>query len=212
MKKLLYSVSMCICILFLLSCASSAKPKEVDPNFLGDFAPIELGSVMSVHFSFGKIKPREIKAYFVPRQNTVELWFSDYVNKVAVLLNYDNRQMIIQSGSEYLEKYTQDALEVREPNKKNAFATGKVPLSWGVTAAARDTKTGFYTNYTYLEAKKPYFLMHFEPSADVTDSTVYSPAVDVYFSPTQLEFLFEILNQEYLLGLLKEKEEAFLVF
>ena len=63
-------VFLCLgCVLLLFSCSSTKKDVEQDPDFLGDYEPIQLENAMGWVTLFGKEKPKEIELYFVPRTN-----------------------------------------------------------------------------------------------------------------------------------------------
>ena len=45
------------------------------------------------------------------------------------------------------------------------------------------------------------------PAPDREEPDVYSPTIEVYFSPAQLEAIYELLNQEALQALVDELDE-----
>ena len=205
------NVIICIAFTALLtvfaSCATikggDADKAEADPNFIGDFDPIRLEDAMALRKVFGKIKPTVLRLYFVPRTNIVEAHFRDGMNTL-LMFDENARNTIGEAGALYAASYgdyssgNANAMPVRKPTKKNVFNTGSVSVAWGVTAAARNGKSSFRTNYEFLEKNKPYFLLTAEPADDKEDSSAQSPAVHLYFSPSQLESLFEITGREAL--------------
>ena len=206
------NVIICIAFTALLtvfaSCATikggGADKAEADPNFIGDFDPIRLEDAMALRKVFGKIKPTVLRLYFVPRTNIVEAHFRDGMNAFVLMFDENARNTIGEAGALYAASYgdyssgTANAMPVRKPTKKNVFNTGSVSVAWGVTAAARNGKSSFRTNYEFLEKNKPYFLLTVEAAVDKEDSSTQSPPVNLYFSPSQLEALFEITDKDAL--------------
>lgn len=202
-----------LCSVLLLSCAGS-KPKEkaVDPDFIGDFDPLKLEDFIALSYSkAGGLKPLEADMYFIPRNNNVELYFRSSANKIALVLSLENRD-IIRSGAEYyLSAYSEENLPQRIPDKKNAVITGKTSLSWGLLGPGYTAEdVPFWINYNYLEEGRPYFMINFSPSKAQGDDSNFSPSVQVYFSPSQLNNFLEIIEQKHLESYVDElKVKAF---
>ncbi len=195
------------CAVFLFSC-SSVPEKKTGGNFLGDFDPVRLGSVMSVNDTvFSGLKAREIELFFVPRRNTVEMYFRDSVNKAALVLSYENRRAILDSAVLYFSAYESGTFEDRKPSAKNAFMTDKTSVSWGVAGLARNGIADIYTNWEFLETSKPYFLLSVGSASDTGDPSVYSPALKFYFSPSQLREFTQYLDQQNLLDIVSGLED-----
>ena len=192
---------------FVLGCLSTQQSQTtVDNNFLGDFDPIKLESIMAWYPSFGKEKPKELSLYFVPRTNTVEIYYRDDLNRVVLILPYSQRQALLQASMQFAQDIQNDVLqENRKPTKKNAYSTSFCGVGWGVTGVARYTNKALLEfNYKYLDDKRPYFMLKAHSSPDNEDSSVYSPVLFLYFSPSQLESLQMILNQEHLQSFVDE--------
>ena len=191
-----------------VSCATAkvrdADKAEADPNFIGDFDPIRLEDAMALRTVMGKIKPTVLRLYFVPRTNIVEAHFRDGINAFVLMFDEDARNTIGEAGALYAASYgdyssgNAGAMPVRKPIKQNAFNTGNVSVAWGVTSTARNGESSFRTNYEFLEKNKPYFLLTVEAAVDKEDSSTQSPPVNLYFSPSQLEALFEITGKDVL--------------
>ena len=207
-------------LLFTLASCAGMKPKqrEDDPNFLGDFDPIRLENVMALRSVFGKIKPTEIRLYFVPRANVVEAHFRDGANAVALMFNAEQRRSLAEGIDLYAKAYAAyaagdvKALPERKPGRKNAFNRGKLSIAWGMLGTGRTAETEFRTNYEYLEKGKPYFMLTAEGADSSEDATVQSPLVHLYFSPAQLEVLLEITDSDALqkeVDVLNQKAFAF---
>lgn len=197
-KRAVLTLTSFLLVFALFSCKTAPKEEIVDPNFLGDYAPIELENLMGVSYGDSKIKPLEIKAYFVPRNNNVELYFRLGINKIALVLNQKTRESLLSSIYAYLEDYQEDRLRsTYTPTKENAYAVSEISLSWGLLGPSYTaTKAEYRTNYKNLN-KKPYFYIYIKPSPD-TEKEHYSPKLEFYFSPSQLEAVVEALDQENL--------------
>ena len=201
--------TVCAAVLAVFASCATAKVRDADktdadPNFIGDFDPIRLEDAMALRTVMGKIKPTVLRLYFVPRTNIVEAHFRDGINAFVLMFDEDARNTIGEAGALYAASYgdyssgNAGAMPVRKPIKQNAFNTGNVSVAWGVTSTARNGETSFRTNYEFLEKNKPYFLLTVEAVVDKTDSSTQSPPVNLYFSPSQLEALFEITGKDAL--------------
>lgn len=198
-----------ISLFTLFSCASmSTKEKEVDPNFIADFDPFYLGELICLsESSLNKIKPTTINFYFNPRINCIETRFKDGMNNISLLWTPEQRELLSQSILEYMALYNSDTkMEDRKPTKKNAFYNSKIQLSWGLTGYSRTTDANYYSNYQYLEPNKPYFKLNFVPTPYQFEENVSSPKIELFFSPNQLEKLFEITDYDLILEKIKSFE------
>ncbi len=203
-------------IFLFSSCESTPSEPIEDPNFIGDFDPIQLENVLCLRESFGKLTPTEIRLYFVPRTNIVEMYLRDGMTAYVLLFEGDERKQLFEGIDMYAKAYAsyqegnKIALDVREPDRKNYFNEGDMSVSWGVASTARNNTTTFQTNYKYLEENRPYFELLVEKTKDKDNASVFSPVLRLYFSPTHLENLLYTLNQENLELLVEELEaEAF---
>ncbi len=213
--KKIASITLLLAVFLLSACNTTSKQVEVDPNFIGDFAPIQLENIICVRESFGKLAATEIEVYFVPRTNMVEMYLRDGMTAYVLLFDGDERMQMEEGIKMYAESYSsyvggnKAALPDREPDRKNNFNEGTMSLSWGVASTARNNTTTFQTNYKYLEKNKPYFQLLVEKTKD-KGSSAYSPVLRLYFSPTHLENILAQLNQDSLVQLVKDLEaEAF---
>ncbi|AEE17494.1 hypothetical protein [Treponema brennaborense] len=196
-----------ISVVLLSSCLSSSKKTAADdPNFLGDFNPIQLENGMALTSLFGNTKPKELEIYLIPRTNIVEIYFRDMANKVCLILEQKQRDMIQQSALQFLEGAENGTLADYKPSAKNAYAETTCSLGWGVTGVARVTeKAVAQFNHEYLDGK-PYYLVRLLPGPDTADSEVYSPKVELYFSPAQLRDFCAAIDQSALQALVDERE------
>ncbi len=204
-----------LAIILCASCASNSTEVEVDPNFIGDYGPIQLENILCIRESFGKLVPTEIEVYFIPRTNVVEMYLRDGMTAYVLLFEGDERKEVEEGITLYAKAYAahvdgdETALVDREPNRKNNFNEGTMSVSWGVASTAKNNGTTFQTNYKYLEKNRPYFELMVEKTKD-KDSDAYSPVLRLYFSPTHLENIIELLDQGSLEAMVAELEnEAF---
>lgn len=197
-----------LCVLTLFSCSSTKKEVERDPDFLGDYEPIRLEDAMGWVTLFGKEKPKEIELYFVPRTNRVEMYFRDLQNRVCIILTPEHRQMMTDAAVQFMTEQEAGNMPDRKANSKNCYAQSVCTVGWGVTGVGRVTNTSkLQFNYEYFNDKRPYFLLKALPAPDREENDVYSPTIEVYFSPAQLEAIYEILNQDALQVLVDELDE-----
>lgn len=198
MVRKFFGVLGVLMVVLLCSCAST-KERVDDPDFLGDYEPMQLEDVMGWVTLFGNEKPKEIELFFVPRTNRVEMYFRDLQNRICIVLSPEHRQMMIDAAIQFMEESESGNMPNRKANSKNYYAQSVCSVGWGVTGIARVTeKSKLQFNYEYFKDGRPYFLMKALPAPDREEPDVYSPTVEVYFSPAQLEALYEVLNQETL--------------
>ena len=209
MKKIQIACLLLLISLFMGCLSTKSVTKEADPNFLGDFNPIQLENFIAGRYSMGQLKPLEIEAYFVPRNNNLELYFRDGMNKYALILPYEARQAIEKAGQQYLTTYEEGTLVEEKPTEKNATQTAQASLSWGVVGLARNGTTKIYTNHEYMEKDRPYFRITIKQTTDKEDSSVLSPRVEIYFSPTLLRTFLEATQQEVFLSQIEQKTQQF---
>ena len=93
MVRKFFGVLGVLMVVLLCSCAST-KERVDDPDFLGDYEPMQLEDVMGWVTLFGNEKPKEIELFFVPRTNRVEMYFRDLQNRICIVLSPEHRQMI----------------------------------------------------------------------------------------------------------------------
>ena len=157
---------------------------------------------------FGKEKPKEIELYFVPRTNRVEMYFRDLQNRVCIILTPEHRKMMTDAALQFMAEQEAGNMPDRKANSKNYYSQSVCTVGWGVTGIARTTnKSKLQFNYEYFNDKRPYFLIKALPAPDREEPDVYSPTIEVYFSPAQLEAIYELLNQEALQALVDELDE-----
>lgn len=213
MKKSLFIALLATTILLsftlsFVSCNSTPKQKPVNPNFLGDFEPFSLGEVMCLATeNFGKLKPAQLNLYFSPRTNTIFIRTKVNLNKIEFSTTREDAQKIETAVQKYMETYNSKNFEDRKPTTKNHYDTGKFFLSWGVLGYSRSVDAPYNLNYE-IKDSKPYFRIKFE-AVDVPDEdNVSSPNIAFYFSPNQLETLFQVADYNEILAKVDELNKA----
>lgn len=185
-------------LLAFTGCVSKepAAPREPDENYLGDFNPFQLENAMCVtKTASGGVAPFEMEMYFAPRTNEVEARFTYGIDKVRLLFNLEERNAFYDGIVAYMEAYNAGDMPERKPDRKNFLARTPVSVSWGVFGYAYNAETYIRINYEYLEPGKPYMVATFENGKSKEDD-VSSPVMNLYFTPSQLESLVEIIDQD----------------
>ena len=100
-------------IMFLLILDSCKTVHKNDPNFLGDFSPIELGTLIggSVKRTKDEIKPTEFKFTFYPRTNIVSIQHKFMVDNVEMFLDKADREILINAMENYIASYNDKNLD-----------------------------------------------------------------------------------------------------
>lgn len=200
--------------ILLSSCLSTSRTYEEDRNYLGDFDPIQLENVFGVRESGGKLKPVEIRLFFIPRTNNIEAYLRDGSTAYILIFERQERDALVDGIMAYIQAYATYAdgntrsLPTREANRKNYFTTGTMSVSWGIANPARNNTSTFQTNYMYLEKNRPYFELMVESTIDTDEPAVTSPVLRLYFTPIQLEAFLIQIDQENLEKLVYNLEDA----
>ena len=189
---------------------TSLGTKTLYASTLGNFDPVSLPEIMALGYSFNKLNPKELsKNYLVPRTNKVEIYFRDAVNSICIILPEASRHEIIDAANQFTDEYEEKTVKDEKPTAKNAYAEMKCDFWWGVINPSNGAEgTKFYANSKFIDGK-PYFVLRF-PSAEgysETKKTEYSPYTELYFSPSQLRELCDVLDQSFLEGVIQEKIE-----
>lgn len=194
-----------VMVTLFFSCSSVPTEEQIDPNYLGDFDPIQLETVITRTVMFGKEKPVELELYLIPRTNIVEMYYRDFANKICLMMTPEQRRLLRLAAADFSLKAEAGVLENRKPTSKNAYSETKASVAWGVTGVARvSEKAKLQLNYEYLSDGRPYFTIKLVPGPDKNDSTVYSPSSTLYMSPTQVQTLCEVTDQDVLQAMVDE--------
>ncbi|MDD5929687.1 MAG: hypothetical protein PUC37_07780 [Spirochaetales bacterium] len=172
---------------------------EATDDFIGDFDPIQLQSLMALTKFSGQMKPKELrKNFLVPRSNSVEFYFRDFANEICFILNYKERQKLIDAGNQFLAAHEAHSFKKHKVNKKTAYYNSRCSLWFGVLdVSTGSTKNDYFVNYDIID-KKAYMVISFIASRVDDDNTAFTPSTKLYFSPSQVKELIEVLNQDNL--------------
>ena len=192
---------------------TSLGGKTAYATHLGNFDPIKLPEVMSLHMSFKKLAARDLsRNYLVPRTNKVEIYFRDNINAFCLILPEAARHAIIDAANKFVADQEAGTIEDTKPTDKNAYAITTCDLWWGAGSpvyGAENTK--LCINSKFVD-DKAYLVLRLPSAKGTSDKRVYSPYTELYFSPAQAMSLCEILDQENLKGLVKQMEEKALAY
>ena len=181
-----------------------AAPVATD-DFLDDFDPVTLQSIMVLNKAGKKLKVKEIsKIYLVPRSNSVEITFRDLANEISIIWNKTERNKIIEACNLFLTQYEERSVPHQKVNPRTAYFNSKCSLWYGVLNADNGcSKNDYYLNCEFID-KKPYLLFKFSPTrCDKLDQ--FTPKVSFYMSPSQIREFLEIIDQENLEAQLQTK-------
>ena len=182
---------------------------------LGDFDPQILPQVMSLFYSFKKLKPRNLqKIYLIPRTNKVEIHFRDNINSLCIILPEPSRRAIISAADQFEKDVEAGTIRDEKATDKNAYATMKCDFWWGVASPSTGAENTRMLANTKIVDGKAYFVLRIPSAEGRTESkkSAFSPYTELYFSPAQLRELCEILDQEYLeevVQALQQKADAY---
>lgn len=172
---------------------------DATETFIGDFDPVQLQSLMALTKFNGKMKPKELRRNFlVPRTNGVEFYYRDLANEICFILNYKERQKLIDAGKQFLEAHEAHSFKKHKVNKKTAYYNSRCSLWFGVLEVSTGcTKNDYYVNYDIIN-KHAYMVITFVASRVDDDNTTFTPTTKLYFSPSQVQELIEVLDQDHL--------------
>ena len=130
-RKILSILSAFMFLIVLDSCKTAPKN---DPNFLGDFSPIDLGTLIggSVKRTKEEIKPTEFKFTFFPRTNIVSIQHKFMIDKVEIFLDQTDREILIKAMETYISSYNDKNLSAANAKKQAFFGKTKIFMSWGL--------------------------------------------------------------------------------
>ena len=169
------------------------------PTFVADIDPIQLDEFFGMSLSFNKLKVKQIsKFYFVPRSNNIEIYYRSGANSLCLIFGQQAREGIISAATKFIEMQEASTLVDAKPTSANAFYSGACEVFWGVATPANGTTKGsFHANCKFIDGL-PYFVLRFPSTLATTSQNTYSPYEELYFSPTQLKFFCEQIQQENL--------------
>ena len=95
---------------------TSLGGKTAYATYLGNFDPIKLPEVMSLHMSFKKLAARDLsRNYLVPRTNKVEIYFRDNINAFCLILPEAARHAIIDAANKFVADQEAGTIEIQSP-------------------------------------------------------------------------------------------------
>lgn len=188
------------------SSGTSLATKNTYATKLGDFDPISLPDIMSLGCSFNKLNPRELtKNYLVPRTNKIEIYYREGVNSMCLILPESTRHAILDSIEKFRDGLDEGTLVDEKATEKNAFATGSCDVWWGVMSPSMGAELAkMCINCKFMD-DKAYFVLRVPSAQSTKPKGEWSPYTEIYFSPSQLDSLAELLDQEKLQGLVQQK-------
>lgn len=209
-RKILTTLSIVMFLLILISCKTV---KKEDPNFLGDFSPIDLGSLMAgtVKRINGEIKPTELNFIFFPRSNIVSMVNRFMGDKVETFLDQQDREVLIKAMELYIDSYSNQTLSLSNAKKKAFFGNTKVIMTWGLLGGgAHKTEPILRAEYQLLSENRPYFILANESIKAIGEQDgANCPALRIALSPAQCQDFIEFLKQENLLKIVNERQKDF---
>ena len=209
-RKFLIILSAIMFLAFLGSCKT--VPKN-DPNFLGDFSPVELGTLTAgtVRRINSEIKPTELKFTLFPRSNIVSIVYKFLGDKIEVFLDQQNREILIRAMESYIQAYEDQTLSTSNAKKKAFFGKTKVFMSWGLfVGGAHEAEPILRAEYQLLSENRPYFILANESVKSIGEKDQANcPALRIALSPAQCQDCIELLKQENLLKIVNERQKEF---
>ena len=200
-------------IMFLIVLGSCKTVPKNDPNFLGDFSPVDLGTLIggSVKRTKEEIKPTEFKFTFFPRTNIVSIEHKFMIDKVEIFLDKADREILIKAMETYLSSYNDRNLSAANAKRKAFFGKTKVYMTWGLFGGgAHEAEPTLRAEYQLLSGNKPYFILGNATTKAIGKKDDAScPALRLAFSPAQCEDLIELLKQDNLLKIVEDMQKDF---
>jgi len=209
-RKFLIILSAVMFLVFLGSCKT--VPKN-DPNFLGDFSPVELGTLIggSVKRIKEEIKPTEFKFTYFPRTNIVSIQHKFMIDKVEIFLDQTDREILIKAMETYISSYNDKNLSAANAKKQAFFGKTKIFMSWGLfVGGAHEAEPTLRAEYQLLSENKPYFILGNATTKAIGEKDDAScPALRLAFSPAQCENFIELLKQDNLVKIVEDMQKDF---
>ena len=209
-RKVLSILSTFMFLIVLGSCKT--VPKN-DPNFLGDFSPVDLGTLIggSVKRTKEEIKPTEFKFTFYPRTNIVSIQHKFMIDKVEIFLDQADREILIKAMETYIASYNDRNLSAANAKRKAFFGKTKVYMTWGLFGGgAHEAEPTLRAEYQLLSENKPYFILGNATTKAIGEKDdANCPALRLAFSPAQCEDFIEFLKQENLLKIVEDMQKDF---
>lgn len=209
-RKVLIVLSAIMFLAFLGSCKTAPKN---DPNFLGDFSPVDLGTLIagSVTRIKEEIKPTEFKFTFFPRSNIVSIQHKFMLDKVEIFLDQGDREILIKAMETYIASYNDKTLSASGSKKRAFFGKTNIFMAWGLFGgAAHEAEPTLRAEYQLLSENKPYFILANATTKAIGEKDdANCPALRLAFSPAQCEDFIALLKQDNLVKIVERMQQDF---
>lgn len=214
MKNLTLLFLVCSISLILAGCASSPDQERQDPNFIGDYDAIELEMVMlnKVDQGSAKFTPKEVAFSFFPQTNIMHMYVKYDMNSVSVYLDETARGTFKKALESYVDEFKKGELTKKKSQQKAYFGSSPVYMQWGLLAPNYLAQPKLRFEYLFDRENKPYFIAANATAPEIDDKGKDkkngngSPAIKLAISPVQATRLVKLLEQDYLVGLVREKD------
>lgn len=204
-KHFILLLSSIFFMLFTACTSNQIVEQERSETFIADINSFEVGKFhLYTTLGLGRAKITDFYVSFAPRTNYILLKARIGIDAVEVGFSYPERQSLNMARETYILAYESDSIPNVKANKKNAISKGQATVAWGSLGLTHKVTTTYFTNYYYLEPKKPYFRIKFDQAEEKEGDKVNSPALSIYISPSQWEKILEACNQEHLVELTDE--------
>ena len=185
--------------------STSLGGRKLYASSLGNFDPMQLPDIMAMQISFKKLTGRNLtKNFLIPRTNKVEMHFRDNINALCLILPESTRHAIIDSANQFIEDQAAGTIKDEKATEKNAYAVARCDLWWGAASPVNGAEgIKLCVNSKYVDGR-PYLAVRVPSAASTSDNTLHSPYMELYFSPAQARDFCDVLDQEYLSGLVQQ--------
>ena len=198
-------IILCSAILLSVSCTSTDTASKY-PAMLADIEPFSLGAVSaSLDRSFSsKERDTDVEVFLHPRQNEVELNFTNGISYFRQFWNQEARECFIRAHEKYKEDFAGGQLINKQYKTRAVYGKAKGRFLWKTMAVSPVYRAspGFEFGYRFRNGEP--FLTVYQKAADEENKTSsegikQSPQYYLYFTPAQSEDLVRYFDQAFLL-------------
>lgn len=202
------------CLIFASIAGISADADEGNKK-IANVDPVEVGKV-GIGTRNGlnsEIKQSEALVIFEPMTNQASIGFKSQSVKYKLYLSEKVRSMLIEAAAQYKKEYDERSLNLREKKTTSKYGSITTRFEWGFLAMDKYSMPKVSFGYVFVDRHKPrpYFTISL-PSAtnlgeqvDDLRSDDESISMVLYLTKNQVVELGELLMQEKLEGILKER-------
>jgi hypothetical protein len=212
MKQITAVISGIAVILLVLSCGSVDLSKRY-PNMVANIDPFPIGSAEAQldRFLSPKVNTVKIEAIFHPRLNAVALEFKYELATHRLYWNEAARKQFAASLELYKKDFDEKKLINSYRRTRAVYGNVKGRFEWEAFMFAK-THISIPTidiGYRFKE-NTPFFSTYTRPAKEFQEDGDNSPAEDsqqfyMYFTRAQADQLVLLFDQDYLMGLVKER-------